>query len=64
MNMLPTNIRSAACAGKQGFAAYSHAGRVKKRMGKSTKKQNVLLSIYRCQFCALWHIGSRSKGQA
>lgn len=62
--MSSAQVQSAECQGKQGFSAYARAFRVMSRMGKSTKKQNVLLTIYRCQFCALWHIGSKHKGHA
>ncbi len=64
MNRSPKRLKSAACEGKQAFEGYAKAARVASLMGKRPKKQNVLLSVYRCCFCALWHIGSKTRGHA
>lgn len=45
--------RLTACEGKQGFATFDLAERVRQRGKRKTESR----SVYRCQFCHLFHVG-------
>lgn len=48
------------CEGRKGFLSWDHANRSLGRgrfRGGYYRKQ---LTIFRCRYCAAWHIGSRS----
>lgn len=51
---------SAACRGKQRFNSPEPARRVARIAGRRTDSS---IDVYRCQYCAGWHVGGRSGGK-
>ena len=46
-----------SCAGKVGMASLAVARKAAKR---KHKKCGVVIQVYHCRFCHLWHVGSKS----
>ena len=54
-----TNNPFASCDGKIKYQTGLEAGKAKDRMDKKHNRHKV--NVYRCQFCAGWHIGHQRK---
>lgn len=55
----PERARSYMCKTKIGYVSAANARRVIKDM--SRKKNVNQLDVYKCSFCAFWHIGNRQQ---
>ena len=51
---------TASCEGKPSFPSFALAAKVAKR-GRAKKHLNAM--PYRCEWCGLWHVGTRMKGR-
>lgn len=51
--------RSMACSTKIGYVSQANARRVIKDMAR--KKNVRLLAVYKCPFCAFYHVGNKRK---
>lgn len=54
-------FKATSCTGKEAFSERAMAQRVADRM---MQRREVRASIYRCEFCSAWHVGTHTQPKA
>lgn len=59
---LPGEHRLVSCTGKIAYDSPNAAAKARERMlRKKNSERGGNVSLYRCQYCAGWHIGRKAK---